>query len=167
MKQASVRREEVQLACPCLKSFWEQLLTDLDGHRLDKNFGKDLIDYAHQNGRVVPIDKMVWLRRAEEFRLLPEPCDIALWYSADAPGPMQSNTSNTITQPYTTCRPKVYTRLENTSIAWTKQNGITTISNDLSMAASSSGGPPNLVYQDSMVIRWRTLKTRPARDPLA
>lgn len=157
-KQASaVMRAEIQLACSCLKSFWEQFLEDIDEHRLHQDFGRavhdgkvDLTDSRKSSAA----DKMLWLLRSKEFRLLSEPCEIALWYSGGGRRNMQSN--GVTAEPYTACRPQIYTRLETISNTWTDANCIASDCNDLLMAADNLTAAPRPVYQNSMVWAYAT-----------
>lgn len=160
-------KPNIELACFRLKSFWEQLLEDVDHNRLPRRFGRtnddgnapveenpvNLIDSSKSSTR----DKMLWLLRAEEFRLLSEPCEIALWYAAGESGLMQSN-AESITKPYAACRPKIYTRLETISLLWAEANCAEINTNDLSMAINSLITPPRPKYSSSMVWAY-------ARDP--
>lgn len=112
-KQVSTNlRAEIVLACFCLNSFWEQFLEDTECNLLPHGLSRAECD-RHEVAAMGPIDligrfvispmphtnpesksfeanTLLWLLRAEEFRLLSEPCEIALWYSGGEPGHLQS-----------------------------------------------------------------------------
>lgn len=133
--------QKAYTACSRLESFWTGFLDEIETDELPEKFGKNdtkgsieftLIDHDGDN-------KMLWLRRAEDFRTLVEPFAVILWNNPRAPAREQASApSNTSPSPtleqadapsgsrksYFSRRPRIYIRLEQISKAWIKATAV-------------------------------------------